>query len=261
MREETRWRCGTSRARMDDEGSASSLATNIRSNGISRRDPTGRPAADVSLRSGEHCIARPWWIRDPEQYRMWFAVRGRPVSIGYAESTDGNTGRAPTMSAACCRSARGGTVRWSSTLHDRLRGRRYMLYNGNRYGRTGVGLGLADCGGPAAMKNPIQSAHLTGREIHLYLGGRGGADSSPATVSSHRLAGVARRNSGAACACHALVPAALEMRRCFCISSPADEVIMPCSRSSPRQRVRSSRSQTGVRRHPGRHAQHGRIAD
>src|SRR6185369_3438268 len=38
----------------------------------------------------EHAFARPWVVRDPDAYRMWFAVRGNRYRIEMAESPDGN---------------------------------------------------------------------------------------------------------------------------------------------------------------------------
>lgn len=93
---------------------------------------------------GEHAFARPHVVRDSDRYRMWFAVRGDQYRIGYAESADGlswtrddSEGLAPSDAA------------WESTMvaypyvFD-WDGRRYMLYNGNDYGRTGVGLAVLD---------------------------------------------------------------------------------------------------------------------
>jgi len=90
----------------------------------------------------EHAFARPWVVRDADRYRMWFAVRGVKYEIGLAESEDG--------------------VRWTRQIGGGLRpegsdwesemveypcifdwqGRRYVLYNGNDYGRTGLGLAV-----------------------------------------------------------------------------------------------------------------------
>jgi hypothetical protein len=88
----------------------------------------------------EHAFSRPWVIRDPDVYRMWFAVRGDRYAISYAESQDGKEWR---------RLSEGGLTAsgtdWESGMVEYpcvfdWNGRRYMLYNGNDYGRTGVGL-------------------------------------------------------------------------------------------------------------------------
>ena len=92
----------------------------------------------------EHAFARPWVVCDRDMYRMWFAVRGARYAIGYAESEDGirwNRQLSPVLTA--------GSEAWESDMvaypcvFD-WRGQRYMLYNGNDYGRTGVGLAVLD---------------------------------------------------------------------------------------------------------------------
>lgn len=101
----------------------------------------GRPCLDAA--PGEHAFGRPWVLREDDTYRMWFSVRGERYRIGYAESGDGLVWTRAD--------ARGGlspsTTGWDSEMveypcvfeHD---GQRYMLYNGNDYGRTGVGLAV-----------------------------------------------------------------------------------------------------------------------
>jgi hypothetical protein len=95
----------------------------------------------------EYAFARPWVIRDPSGYHMWFAVRGDRYRIVYAHSRDGDAwtrgdamGLTPTGSD------------WESEMVEYpcvfdWGGRRYMLYNGNDYGRTGVGIAVMDISG------------------------------------------------------------------------------------------------------------------
>ena len=92
----------------------------------------------------EYAFARPWVVRDDSVYRMWFAVRGATYEIGVAESADGIrwTRRAEG-------GLRGSGNGWDSTMVEYPAlfmhgGRRYMLYNGNEYGRTGVGLAVLE---------------------------------------------------------------------------------------------------------------------
>jgi len=74
---------------------------------------------------------------------MWFAVRGARYRIGYAESADGMTWtRADDLGGL--RTAADG---WDSEMVEYPcvldhQERRYMLYNGNDYGKTGVGLAV-----------------------------------------------------------------------------------------------------------------------
>jgi hypothetical protein len=76
-------------------------------------------------------------------------VRGARYRIALAESSDGITWtRRDTLGLAA------GTAEWESTMVEYpcvfdCSGRRYMLYNGNEYGRSGVGLAVLDPDGRA----------------------------------------------------------------------------------------------------------------
>ena len=92
----------------------------------------------------EHAFGRPSVVRDPDGvYRMWYAVRGDRYRIGFAESADGLTWTRMDESAGIDVSPAG----WDSEMieypavFDAER-RRYMLYNGNGYGRSGMGLAV-----------------------------------------------------------------------------------------------------------------------
>jgi hypothetical protein len=83
-------------------------------------------------------------VRAGDWYRMWYACRGAAYRIGYAESEDG--------------------IRWAAGRRGRERrlrirvdskmiaypcvldhvGHRYMLYNGNGHGKTGIGLAVVE---------------------------------------------------------------------------------------------------------------------
>ena len=101
----------------------------------------GHVAVDYATED-EHAFARPWVVRDADAYRMWFAVRGDRYRIAAAESHDGLTwNRSDTLGLNA-----GGSP-WESEMVEYpcvfdWNGRRYMLYNGNDYGRTGVGLAV-----------------------------------------------------------------------------------------------------------------------
>ncbi len=92
---------------------------------------------------GEHAFGRPCVVRDADAYRMWYCHRGERYRIGGAESPDGRTWRRRDREMGLVASGSG----WESDMvaypwvFD-WRGRRYMLYNGNDYGRTGIGLAL-----------------------------------------------------------------------------------------------------------------------
>ena len=95
--------------------------------------------------SHEYAISVPRVIRDGDLYKMWFSSRGSKdvptYRIRYAESVDG--------------------IHWSRCKNDVVldvsddgwdsemvcypfvfdhKGKRYMLYNGNRYGESGFGI-------------------------------------------------------------------------------------------------------------------------
>jgi hypothetical protein len=105
----------------------------------------GRVAVDYATED-EHAFARPWVMRDEDRYRMWFAVRGARYRIALAESNDGLTwSRRDTLGLMP------GAEPWESEMVEYpcvfdWNGRRFMLYNGNDYGRTGVGLAVLDTG-------------------------------------------------------------------------------------------------------------------
>jgi hypothetical protein len=105
-----------------------------------RRD--GRTCIDYANES-EHAFGRPYVVRDADRYRMWYAVRGERYRIGYAESDDGVRWSRKDDAAGLEPAGQG----WESDMVEYpwivdSDGRRYMLYNGNDYGRTGVGLAV-----------------------------------------------------------------------------------------------------------------------
>jgi hypothetical protein len=90
---------------------------------------------------GEYAISRPSVIRDSDRYRMWYSRRGELYRIGYAESDDGLAWRRMDDQAGIDVSPEG----WDAQMIEYPcvfdhRGRRWMLYNGDGYGATGIGL-------------------------------------------------------------------------------------------------------------------------
>jgi hypothetical protein len=104
----------------------------------------GRVCIDYAS-TDEHAISRPCVLKDGDRYRMWYACRGAAYRIGYAESADGLVWERRDRDAGIDVSAGG----WDSEMlaypcvFDH-RGRRYMLYNGNGFGETGIGLAVLD---------------------------------------------------------------------------------------------------------------------
>jgi hypothetical protein len=91
----------------------------------------------------EYAIARPTVRYDGRLYRMWYPYRGYRYRIGYAESPDGLTWTRRDHERGLDPSGSG----WDSEMVEypwvfESDGREYMLYNGNDYGRSGVGLAV-----------------------------------------------------------------------------------------------------------------------
>jgi hypothetical protein len=112
--------------------------------GIAWRRP-GTVCIDFSS-PAEYAIGRPCVIKDGDgTYRMWYSYRGTCYRIGYAESSDGIRWRRLDDRAGIDVSSEG----WDSEMNEYpavfdCAGRRYMLYNGNGYGLTGIGLAVLD---------------------------------------------------------------------------------------------------------------------
>jgi hypothetical protein len=101
---------------------------------------TGRVAIDLAGPE-EFAISRPSVVFDGGRYRMWFSCRGAQYRIGYAESADGLEWRRDDRAVGLAPSGDGwdgAAVAYGHVFEHR--GRLLMLYNGNDYGRTGLGL-------------------------------------------------------------------------------------------------------------------------
>jgi hypothetical protein len=98
------------------------------------------------ISSAEHAISRPCVLKDGDgRYRMWYSYRGEAYRIGYAESADGLTWERRDEDAGIHPSL----VGWDSEMIEYPvvfdhAGKRYMLYNGNGFGKTGVGLAVLE---------------------------------------------------------------------------------------------------------------------
>tara|TARA_B100000795_G_scaffold114804_1_gene85193 strand:+ start:1255 stop:2160 length:906 start_codon:yes stop_codon:yes gene_type:complete len=91
----------------------------------------------------EIAITRPWIIKEDGIYKMWFTYRGLSNKIGYAESPDGllwermKSENELDVSDTGCDSemvSYGAVVEYSN--------KKYMFYNGNNYGETGIALAV-----------------------------------------------------------------------------------------------------------------------
>lgn len=98
-------------------------------------------------------FSRPTVARDADgHHEMWFSYRGGPGTkyrIGYAVSPDGRHWQLALGQAGIDVSSEG----WDSEMIEYPYvfdhgGCRYMLYNGNSYGKTGFGLAVLSYGQP-----------------------------------------------------------------------------------------------------------------
>lgn len=93
----------------------------------------------------EYAISRPSVIRDINKWKMWYSFRGKAYRIGYAESQDGRKWVRRDDLAGIDVSSSG----WDSEMIEYPfvfdhKGQRFMLYNGNGYGKTGFGLAVLE---------------------------------------------------------------------------------------------------------------------
>jgi hypothetical protein len=92
----------------------------------------------------EYAISRPCVIKEADGiYKMWYSYRGRFYKIGYAESKNGIKWERRDDESGIDLSDCG----WDSEMIEYpfvfdYSGNRYMLYNGNGYGKTGIGLAV-----------------------------------------------------------------------------------------------------------------------
>lgn len=97
---------------------------------------------NIELREGERAIARPCVLFENNIYKMWYSVnKCGKYSLGYAESSDGLIWVRKDEEVGLHISDSG----WDNEeveypcIFDH-KGIRYMLYNGNSYGKTGLGI-------------------------------------------------------------------------------------------------------------------------
>jgi hypothetical protein len=105
---------------------------------------TGQVCIDYKDES-EHAISRPCVVKDGNLYRMWYSCRGDSYRIGYAESDDGLRWERLDEDAGIDVSDWG----WDSVMIEYPNvyfqaGKLHMLYNGNGYGLTGIGLAVSE---------------------------------------------------------------------------------------------------------------------
>ncbi len=93
----------------------------------------------------ESALARPCVIKEDGFYKMWYSYKGESYRIGYAESEDGITWERKDEEAGIDVSESG----WDSQMIEysfifKHKDKKYMLYNGNDYGKEGIGLAIME---------------------------------------------------------------------------------------------------------------------
>jgi hypothetical protein len=91
----------------------------------------------------EYAFGRPYVFKEEGIYKMWYSFRGKHYLIGYAESLDGILWKRMDEKAGIGISNFG----WDSEMIEYpfillFKGKKYMFYNGNEYGKTGIGLAI-----------------------------------------------------------------------------------------------------------------------
>ncbi len=91
----------------------------------------------------EYTIAKPMVIYENGIYKMWYSYRGKYYKIGYAESYDGIKWSRMDKKVGINVSSKG----WDSEMIEYgyvfdYDNKRYMMYNGNGFGKSGIGLAV-----------------------------------------------------------------------------------------------------------------------
>jgi hypothetical protein len=101
----------------------------------------------IHYERGEYAIARPVIFKEEGKYRMWFSFRGGDDTyrIGTASSQDGNEWERDLECLAIDVSESGWDSEMICYAHPiYYKNRMYALYNGNRFGATGIGLAVLE---------------------------------------------------------------------------------------------------------------------
>jgi len=93
----------------------------------------------------EHSLARPCVIKEKGIYKMWYSYKGEHYRIGYAESNDGISWKRKDEEAGIDVSESS----WDSEMIGlasviKYKDEKYMVYNGNNYGKEGACLAVSD---------------------------------------------------------------------------------------------------------------------
>jgi len=98
----------------------------------------------IDFKKGEFAIGRPCILQEDDKYKMWYSYSKGTFRIGYAESKDGIYWTRKDNEVGIDVSDSG----WDSKMIEyafvfQNKGKKYMLYNGNDYGKDGFGLAVS----------------------------------------------------------------------------------------------------------------------
>ena len=99
----------------------------------------------IDLKKNETRIGRASILKEKNLYKMWYSYAKKYYKIGYAESTDGYKWKRKDELSGIIRSKSG----WDSKMVAypfvfEHKGKSYMLYCGNGYGKTGFGYAILE---------------------------------------------------------------------------------------------------------------------
>lgn len=103
-----------------------------------------KPSGEISVpfqADNEYAMSKPSVLFEDNIYKMWYSYRGDAYRIGYAESKDGISFQRKDSDVGISVSETG----WDSQTVEYpnvfiFKNEKYMLYNGNLYGKTGFGI-------------------------------------------------------------------------------------------------------------------------
>ncbi len=134
---------GSHRGPGDREDNMEHVLTEAKSeDGIDWR-PTGNGM--IGLEPGEFGLSRPWYLKTNEREVLFYSIRRKNYTIGVSER-DPNTGEWRRVSNDLLGSSE---AEWENEASCyaalvQANGRYLMFYNGNGYGRTGIGVAEID---------------------------------------------------------------------------------------------------------------------
>lgn len=96
--------------------------------------------------NGEYVTAKPYVIKHQGLYLMWYSFRGEAYKIGFAVSKDGINWHRHDNSQLCLKASDSGwdseMVCYANVIINQQTA--YMFYNGNGYGKSGLGYASMD---------------------------------------------------------------------------------------------------------------------